>query len=257
MNIKKRMAAFALTGMLMAGACLPTAFAVNEGNGADKDGISDVGPARSYTVLADELQNTTPSWKLSRVYNTKSGILIRYPSVSASDSFRVIHGKRILSESSQYLDMDSWFDTVDKPYGLLRADGTEQRYLDIDCKNGQAYQYKVIYQYANGVIAASDEVVMYRLRQPTITAVSNKKNAMTVSWKRNSKASGYQLRYAVKSKSSKWKYKTAEGKNTTRKTLSGYKQGKQYRVAVRSYKTVDGKKYYSAWSDTTLRYVKK
>ena len=50
MNIKKRMAAFALTGMLMAGVCLPTAFAVNEGNGAGMDGISDVGPARSYTV---------------------------------------------------------------------------------------------------------------------------------------------------------------------------------------------------------------
>lgn len=72
---------------------------------------------------------------------------------------------------------------------------------------------------------------------------------MTVSWGSNSKASGYNIQYSTASDFSKnCKTVTVKGKNSTEKKMKGLPQGKTYYVRVRSYKSVSGKKYYSAWS---------
>lgn len=91
---------------------------------------------------------------------------------------------------------------------------------------------------------------------PKKNAVSNLsvgKKQLKVTWKKVSakqKVSKYQLRYRVKGAAT-WKTKTfAPSKPST--VLKGLKKGKTYQVQVRSYKTVAGAKYYSAWSATKL-----
>lgn len=78
---------------------------------------------------------------------------------------------------------------------------------------------------------------------------STKKGRLTVQWKIQTQTSGYQIQYARNSKFTSGKAaKTIASNKTIKKTYSGLKSGKKYWVRVRAYKTVNGKKYYSAWS---------
>lgn len=79
-------------------------------------------------------------------------------------------------------------------------------------------------------------------------SVSVKKKKMTVSWKRMSNISGYQLQYAQNKKITK-KKKTKNIKNYLRKkTVSGLQRKTTYYVRVRAYAKVSGKNVYGKWS---------
>ena len=71
---------------------------------------------------------------------------------------------------------------------------------------------------------------------------------MVIKWQKNSAASGYQVRYGTSSNISGGKILNISGKNTVSKTLSNLKKNQRYYIRIRTYKTVSGKKYYSAWS---------
>jgi len=88
---------------------------------------------------------------------------------------------------------------------------------------------------------------------------SSKKAQMTVKWKKDSKASGYQITYATDKKFSKAKTKsvTVKSGKTTSKTIGKLKKGKTYYVKVRSYKTVSGKKIYGSYSAVKKVKIKK
>lgn len=83
---------------------------------------------------------------------------------------------------------------------------------------------------------------------------SVKGSKISAKWKKNSKASGYQIKYV---NGSKTKTKTYSGKNAVSKTISDLKKGKTYKVYVRTYKQVSGTKYYSAWSSAKSVKIKK
>jgi hypothetical protein len=223
------------------------------------DGVSDVGTTKSYASVSDEIQDASGDWNLSQVYNTKRGIMIRYSGLSSEDPYQIIHCKKS-SVFPQWVSMDSWFsdDSEEEPYGELSLSSNALcRFLDIDCKNGQAYQYKVVYQLSGGQVLASDEVTMYRLTRPSITKASATKYTVSVQWKRNSKASGYEIRYATKSDFSNAVCKTVSGNKNTELRLKKLTKGQKYWIQVRSYKSADGTRYYSAWSNAKARTTKK
>ena len=84
----------------------------------------------------------------------------------------------------------------------------------------------------------------------SLKSVSKKSKGFTAKIKKQAtQTSGYQIQYATNSKFSKNKKTvTVKGNKNTSKTVSGLKGGKKYYVRVRTYKTVNGKKYYSSWS---------
>jgi hypothetical protein len=87
---------------------------------------------------------------------------------------------------------------------------------------------------------------------------SKKKKQLTVQWKKDAQASGYQVMIATNAKFTKNKKMVSVTKNTTvTKTITGLKSGTGYYVAVRSYKTIDGKKVYGAWSSYQKKKVRK
>lgn len=76
--------------------------------------------------------------------------------------------------------------------------------------------------------------------------------------KKSTHVTGYQIQYST-SKTFKEKYtksKTIKNYRTTYVTLKSLKAKKTYYVRVRTYKTVDGKKYYSAWSNYKYKKTK-
>lgn len=75
------------------------------------------------------------------------------------------------------------------------------------------------------------------------------KKAVSVEWKKVSGVKGYQVQVATDKKFKKnKKTATVKKQKTTKVTIKKLKAKKKYYVRIRTYKTVNGKKVYSAWS---------
>jgi hypothetical protein len=89
------------------------------------------------------------------------------------------------------------------------------------------------------------------VKKTAVSKVTRSKNnkKMTVTVKKSANADGYQIRYSTSKKFTKATTKTVTvSKKTLKKTISSLKAMKTYYVSARAYKSVDGMKYYSAWS---------
>lgn len=91
-----------------------------------------------------------------------------------------------------------------------------------------------------------------KVKTPTVKNLKGKK--LKVSYKKVSKADGYQISYATNKK-----FKNAKTKKTkkTSYTLKKLKKGKTYYVRVRAYRTVNGKTYYGSYSSVRKIKIKK
>ncbi len=82
----------------------------------------------------------------------------------------------------------------------------------------------------------------------TLSKVSAGSKSATPTWKKVSGVSGYEVMYSTSSKFSSSKTATVSKGSSTKTTIKKLTKGKKYYFKVRAYKTVDGKKIYSAWS---------
>lgn len=83
-----------------------------------------------------------------------------------------------------------------------------------------------------------------------ISRLTKGNGKIVVKWsKRTQQVTGYQIRYSTSSSFSNYKTATVAKNKTTKTTLKNLKHNKTYYVKVRTYKTVNGVKYYSKWSN--------
>lgn len=75
-------------------------------------------------------------------------------------------------------------------------------------------------------------------------------------WKRNKKATGYQIQYSLKKNYKKAKKITIRKNKTVSIKIKKLKKKKTYFVRIRCYKKLDGKKYYSAWTSKKIKIKK-
>ena len=80
------------------------------------------------------------------------------------------------------------------------------------------------------------------------SVVSTSAKSMKLKWKKDTKATGYQIYYATKSNFAKKKVITITKSKTSSKTIKKLKSNKTYYVKMRSYKKVGSKKIYGDWS---------
>ena len=66
--------------------------------------------------------------------------------------------------------------------------------------------------------------------------------------KKTTQVTGYQIQYSTSKSFTKATTKTIKSAKTTSLTLKKLKSNKKYFVRVRTFKTVDGTKFYSGWS---------
>lgn len=102
--------------------------------------------------------------------------------------------------------------------------------------------------------------VLYFKINPAKTSVSKltagKKSLKVNIAKKASQITGYQIQYSTSKKFSSSKTQTIKSYKTTNATLNGLKSKKTYYVRVRTYKTVNGVKYYSDWSSAKYKKTK-
>ena len=93
---------------------------------------------------------------------------------------------------------------------------------------------------------------------PVKTTVSKltagKKSLKVAITKKTTQVTGYQIQYSTSKSFKTYKTKTLTSYKTVSTTLTGLKAKTTYYVRVRTYKTVNGVKYYSGWS--TIQYKK-
>ena len=133
--------------------------------------------------------------------------------------------------------------------------GSSVNWTDPNVSNGTAYSYRVRAYCGKTLGAYQGSKTVYRLTRTSISSLKNSSSRkLTLAWKKNSKATGYQIQYSTKSNFSSYKTITVKSYKTVQKTISKLTKKKSYYVRVRCYKTYNGSKYYSAWS--TRRAVK-
>ena len=101
------------------------------------------------------------------------------------------------------------------------------------------------------------KAALYTPTTPTLKSVkSTKTRTAVITWKKNKKATGYEV-YMSKKKSSGYK-KVATVKKWKKVTYTKkkLKKNKKYYFKVRAYKTAEGKKYYSSFSKVKMVKVK-
>ena len=97
----------------------------------------------------------------------------------------------------------------------------------------------------SGSVTKSFRILPKKTAIKKVTSPKSKK--LKVTYKKVSGVSGYQVTYSTSKKFRKSVTKTVNTKKTS-KTIGKLKKGRSYFVRVRTYKTVSGKKYYSAYT---------
>ena len=121
-------------------------------------------------------------------------------------------------------------------------------------KAGKQYNFRVsAFVDVNGVRYNSEWVGLTTATKPSAPSIktpsTNSKHQIIVKWNKAPAGSGYQVQFSKKkSFSSVISKKTVSGIKKTSCTGKNFTKGKTYYVRVRTYKTVNGVKYYSSWS---------
>ena len=97
----------------------------------------------------------------------------------------------------------------------------------------------------------TEEIPIKTLKGTKITKLVKGKKQMTVKWKKQKQATGYQIRYSLKKNfKSGVKTLTVKKSKTTSKIIKKLKSKKKYYVRIRTYKKIGDQRCYSAWSKT-------
>lgn len=107
----------------------------------------------------------------------------------------------------------------------------------------------------SGTVTRTFKILPQKVTNLKVTSASR---GFTAKWKKvTSQVTGYQIRYSTSSKFSSAKYLWITKNTVTSKKVSKLSGKKRYYVQIRSYKTVNGTKYYSPWSGSVKVTTKK
>ena len=114
-------------------------------------------------------------------------------------------------------------------------------------KNVGKYKYTITFK--NGYTGKKTLYFTINPKPTKLTSLKKGSKRFTAKWKKvSAQASGYQIRYSMKSSMAKSKILTVKNYKTTSKKITRLKKKKKYYVQIRTYKTVSKAKYYSGWS---------
>ena len=166
--------------------------------------------------------------KIDKIENVKKGISLKWSSSVDAKSFNILRS----TDGKKFL-----------PVKTVAASVTS--YTDKKAKNGIIYTYKI--EAVNGKVwEQSEPAEICRLTAVKIKKKASKKaKTAYLKWKKNSKASGYEIRYVLKNKV---KTITVKNAKTISKTIKKLKSKKKYKISVRAYKQAGNIKYYGCWS---------
>ena len=226
-----------------------------------KDGDKTLEPGLDYTV----------SYRNNTSVGTAEAIItgIGQYTGTVTKTFQIIRAPEVkpttpVAKASQTITAKSFTKTYgNKPFSLGARAKTKLTYKSSDTKvvtvsnNGQVTlkgpgkaTITITAAATNNYNAATKKItITVKPKQTAGLKVKKGKKRMTVSWKRDKKATGYQITYAQNKKFKKGKKNITISKNkTVKRTVKKLKARKTYYVKVRAYKKVGKTKLYGAYS---------
>lgn len=191
---------------------------------------------------------------------TKNGSVVKACSVcgKVSSTTKIYYAKKVKLSTTEYTYNGKSKKPSVKVYDYKGNKISSSNY-EISYKNnkkvGKATVTIKLKGKYSGTLKATFKIVPKESKVEKLTAA---KKSLKVKLKKvSSGASGYEIQYST-SKTFKSKYtKTKKvSYKTTSVTLKSLKAKKNYYVRVRTYKTVNGKKYYSDWSSKKTKKTK-
>lgn len=181
--------------------------------------------------------------KVTKLENTAKGIIVTWTVSANATSYEIYRS----ANGGKYVKADTLY---------IKGTSRQQTlgYVDLKTKtNGGKYAYKILAVRSLGNVTVKSAMgtgqTAYYMVTPSGIRMSNSAGrTVRVSYAANSKATGYQIRYSLKSSMTGAKVIKMAGSRSIAKNITGLTKGKKYYVSVRSYKTVGKTTYYSAWS---------
>ena len=90
----------------------------------------------------------------------------------------------------------------------------------------------------------------------TLSSLKAGSKQLTVSWKKSKGIEGYEIQYSLKDTMKSAKKVTVQKASTVKTVIKKLKARKTYYVRIRAFKKVNGKTYYSEWSEIRKAKVK-
>ena len=119
-------------------------------------------------------------------------------------------------------------------------------------------KYTVTIKFKGNYSGTVKKTFTIKPKTTSISKLTAGKKKFTIKWKKKAaQTTGYQIQYSTSSKFKNAKTITVSKNKTTSKTISKLKAKKKYYVRIRTYKTVNGTKYYSSWSKSKSVTTKK
>ncbi len=139
--------------------------------------------------------------------------------------------------------------TVKNSNGTTLKKGTDYTvYYPTNRKNVGKYTVKVVFK--GNYKGTAYLAFSIKPKATSLKSLSSSSKAFTAKWYlQKSQTRGYQISYSTGAKNST-KYKTVSNISSSSVKVSGLKKNTVYYVKIRTYKTVNGTKIYSAWSNT-------
>lgn len=223
------------------------------GNGAltyqsDKTSVAKVDRYGNITLCGGGTANITVTAKATTNYNAATAKVVLKvekikPSLTvAKTKFTKAYGDKAFEiDAETEEDVEITFASSDKKVVTVNADGK------VSIKGCGTANITVKTVADNKYASAKKTIkVTVKPKKNSFTQASSKKKAQaTLKWKKDSKASGYEIVYTYKGKSKKVDVKK---NSTTSTTIKSLKSKKTYSVKIRSYKKVNGEKIYGDYS---------
>lgn len=194
-----------------------------------KADFNNDGSYKKTCTICNEVSTTTTCWHIRNV--TVSNGALTYTGKKLVPTVKVVDSYNNKISSSNY--------TVE----YYNSAGKK---IDSPTSVGK-YTVKVIFK--NLYSGSKKLSYVINPKGTKISKLTPAKGAITVKWsKQSTQTSGYQIMYSKNSGMYDAKTVTVSGASNTSKKLSGLAKKTKYYVKVRTYKTINGKKYYSSWS---------
>lgn len=126
--------------------------------------------------------------------------------------------------------------------------GSAASWTDKKVTQGKTYSYMIKAVKTTGTTGFSNMKQMMRLKQVQKLKLSGGRKKASLSWKKATKISGYQVSYST-SKNMKNAKKMTVSAGKSKATLTGLKSNKKYYIQVRTIKKSKGVTFASSWSD--------
>lgn len=208
-----------------------------------------IGGTNYYGNYSSVVSVTTPPAKVSGVstaVRSSTYLTLSWDKVSGASGYRIYRYNTDTQAYEKVITLTSGSTVSYKITGLAAA---------------KEYQFKVrAYRKVDGVSTWGSSSAAYKDStkpgQTKSLKASSKSSAVTLTWNKVTRASGYQV-YRYNSKTKKYeKLATVKGNTTFSYKNTKLKRGTTVKYKVRAYKTYNGTNYYGAFSDIVSIKVK-